>query len=154
RALVPLVAARAADAERARKPDDDVIAALKASGVFRSFVPRRFGGYEIDLDVFVDVGIALSEACASTGWITTFYMEHNWLLGMFSPELREEIFSRQPYILAPGGVNPKDGEATPRGDGYELTGRWRFGTGIVHADWVLLSGLIATEPKGMPRMFL
>src|SRR6202008_1546068 len=59
-----------------------------------------------------------------------------------------------PYVLAPGSVNPKDGHATPKGDGYELTGRWRFGTGIVHADWVLLSGLVATETETMPRMFL
>ena len=57
-----------------------MIEALKATGVFRAFVPKRFGGYEIDLDLFVDVGIAVSEACPSTGWITTFYMEHNWLL--------------------------------------------------------------------------
>jgi len=154
RALVPLVAERAAGAERERKPDDDVIEALKASGVFRAFVPQRFGGYEIDLDLFVDVGVAVSEACASTGWITTFYMEHNWLLGLFAPEVQEEIYSRQPYVLAPGSVNPKDGEATPKGDGYELTGHWKFGTGIVHADWVLLSGRIATEPAGLPRLFL
>ena len=71
RALVPLVAERAADAEQQRKPDDEVIEALKASGVFRSFVPKRFGGYEIDLELFLDVGVALSEACASTGWITS-----------------------------------------------------------------------------------
>jgi len=154
RAVVPLVAERAADAEQQRKPDDDVVAALCATGVFRSFVPRRFGGYEIDLELFVDVGAAVSEACASTGWVTTFYMEHNWLLQSFARELQDEIFSRQPWVLAPGSVNPKDGHATPKGDGYELTGRWRFGTGIVHADWVLLSGLVATEPKGMPRMFL
>ncbi|HXZ85038.1 MAG TPA: hypothetical protein VEI82_06080, partial [Myxococcota bacterium] len=154
RALVPLVAERAAEAEQKRKPDDDVIEALRASGVFRSFVPRRFGGYEIDLELFVDIGIAVSEACASTGWITTFYMEHNWQLGNFAPELQQEIFSRQPFVLAPGSVNPNDGIATPKGDGYELTGHWRFGTGIVHADWVLLSGRIATDPEGTPRMFL
>jgi alkylation response protein AidB-like acyl-CoA dehydrogenase len=154
RALAPLVAERAASAEQQRKPDDDVIEALRASGVFRSFVPRRFGGYEIDLELFLDIGVAVSEACASTGWITTFYMEHNWLLGMFAPELQNEIFSRQPYVLAPGSVNPNDGNAVPKGDGFELSGHWRFGTGIVHADWVLLSGRITTEPEGMPRMFL
>jgi 3-hydroxy-9,10-secoandrosta-1,3,5(10)-triene-9,17-dione monooxygenase len=152
--VVPLIAERAAEAEQRRKPDDDVLEALSATGVFRAFVPQRFGGYEIDLGLFVDVGVAVAEACASTGWITTFYMEHNWLLGMFPGELQEEIFSRQPYVLAPGSVNPKDGTATPKGDGYELTGHWRFGTGIVHADWVLLSGRIATEPSGPPRMFL
>ncbi|HTO06519.1 MAG TPA: hypothetical protein VMR86_05615 [Myxococcota bacterium] len=154
RALAPLIAERAADAELRRKPDDEVIEALKRTGVFRSFVPKRFGGYEIDLDLFMDIGVAVSEACASTGWITTFYMEHNWQLGNFSRELQDEIFSRQPFVLAPGSVNPNDGIATPKGDGYELTGHWRFGTGIVHADWVLLSGRIATEPEGTPRMFL
>jgi alkylation response protein AidB-like acyl-CoA dehydrogenase len=122
--------------------------------VFRSFVPKRFGGYEIDLELFLDIGVAVSEACASTGWITTFYMEHNWLLGNFAAELQEEIFSRQPFVLAPGSVNPKDGVATPKGEGYELTGHWRFGTGIVHADWVVLTGRIATEPNGPPRLFL
>jgi alkylation response protein AidB-like acyl-CoA dehydrogenase len=131
-----------------------VIEALKATGVFRSFVPTRFGGYEIDLELFADVGIAVSEACASTGWITTFYMEHNWLLGFFPPEVQEQVFARQPYVLAPGSVNPNDGTATPKGDGYALSGHWRFGTGIVHADWVLLSGRIASEPAGPPRMFL
>ena len=125
RALVPLIAERAAEAEQQRKPDDDVIEALKASGVFASLVPKRFGGYEIDLELFLEIGVAVSEACASTGWITTFYMEHNWLLGMFAPELQEEIFSRQPWVLAPGSVNPNDGNATPKGDGFELSGRWR-----------------------------
>ena len=57
RAVVPLIAERAFDAEQRRKPDDDVIEALKATGAFRAFVPKRFGGYEIDLDLFVDVDI-------------------------------------------------------------------------------------------------
>ena len=52
RAVAPLVAERASDAEQRRRPDDDVIDALKATGVFRAFVPKRFGGYEIDLDLF------------------------------------------------------------------------------------------------------
>lgn len=154
RAVVPLIAERAFDAEQRRKPDDDVIDALVATGVFRAFVPKRFGGYEIDLELFVDIGLAVSEACPSTGWVTTFYMEHNWLLQMFSTELQEEVFSRQPFVLAPGLVNPKDGTATPKGDGYELSGHWKFGTGIVHADWVLVSARVTTEPEAPPRMFL
>jgi 3-hydroxy-9,10-secoandrosta-1,3,5(10)-triene-9,17-dione monooxygenase len=154
RAIAPLVASRAREAEIQRKPDDEVIEALEASGVFRSFVPSRFGGYEIGLDLFVDIGVVGSEACPSTGWITTFYMEHNWLLTLFSEELQEEVFGAAPFVLAPGSVNPKGGEATPKGDGYELSGHWQFGTGIVHADWVLLNATIATEPPGGPRLFL
>ena len=153
REVLPLIAERAAEAEQQRKPADDVIEALKGTGVFRSFVPKRYGGYEIDLELFVDIGVAVSEACPSTGWITTFYMEHNWLLGMFSEELQHEIFSSQPYVLAPGTVNPS-GEAIRHDDHFELSGRWQFGTGIVHADWTLLSGMIVGEEPAIPRMFL
>jgi alkylation response protein AidB-like acyl-CoA dehydrogenase len=152
-AVVPLVAERAMEAEQQRKPADDVIDALKATGVFRSLVPRRHGGYEIDLDLFLDIGLAVSEADASTGWITTFYMEHNWLLGMFPEELQDEVFGNQPYVLAPGSVNPT-GEATRHPDHLELSGHWQFGTGIVHADWVLLSGKIVGDEPEIPRMFL
>lgn len=154
RATVPLIASRAREAERARKPDDDVIAALEATGVFRSFVPKRFGGYEIGLDLFVDIGVAVSEGCPSTGWITTFYMEHNWLLHLFSDDLQQEIFGAQPYILAPGSVNPLSGQAVATDDGYELTGHWKFATGIVHADWVLLNAQVPTDAKSMPRLCL
>ncbi|MGE4608143.1 MAG: acyl-CoA dehydrogenase family protein [Myxococcota bacterium] len=153
RALTPLISQRSFEAERSRQPDDDVIEALKATGVFKSFVPRHFGGYEIDLATFVDIGLIVSEACASTGWITTFYMEHNWALVRFSDELQAEIFGRQPFVLAPGGVGPS-GLAKPVGGGYELSGRWKFGSGIVHADWVLLSGRIDSEDEPMPRTFL
>ena len=153
REVVPLIAERAATAEEQRKPDDDVIEALKRTGVFKAFVPKRYGGYEIDIELFMDIGVAVSEACASTGWITTFYMEHNWLLGMFEEDLQREIFTAQPYILAPGTVNPS-GEATRRDDHYELTGRWQYGTGIVHADWALLSGRIAGEESALPANVL
>ena len=91
RAVTPLIRERAFEAERHRKPDDDVIEALKATGVFRSFVPERFGGYEIGMDLYVDLGVCVSEACASTGWITTFYMEHNWQFSSFCDEAQREL---------------------------------------------------------------
>ena len=55
RALAPFIAAYADQAERERKPVDAVMAALAGTGVFRSYVPRRFGGYEIDTDTFAVV---------------------------------------------------------------------------------------------------
>ena len=102
----------------------------------------------------MSIGIAVSEACPSTGWITTFYMEHNWLLARFPEQLRQEVFGSQPYVLAPGSVNPS-GRAVRRGDHYELSGHWQFGTGVTHADWVLLSGMLDDEEKSpFPRLFM
>ena len=153
-ALAPTIASSAAEAEALRRPLDHVIEALEATGVFRSFVPARYGGYEIDMQTFVDIGLTVAEADPSMGWITTFYMEHNWLLTMFPPELQDEVFGAQPYVLAPGSVNPT-GRAVEQPDGsYLLSGHWTFGTGICHADWVLLSGRIEGDESGMARNFL
>jgi alkylation response protein AidB-like acyl-CoA dehydrogenase len=154
RALAPLIAEAAAEAEEQRRPLDHVIEALQGTGVFRSFVPARHGGYEIDFQTFVDIGIAVAKADPSMGWITTFYMEHNWLLTMFADELQDEVFGEQPYVLAPGSVNPT-GLAVPLTDGgFRLSGHWTFGTGICHADWVLLSGKIEGDETGASRSFL
>lgn len=152
RALAPLVGKNAERAESLRKPIDEVIVALEETGVFRAFVPKRFGGYEIDIDTFIDVGLAVSEACTSTGWVTTFYMEHNWLLAQFPPETQQEIFGRQPYILAPGSISPT-GRAQPVDGGYRISGRWAWGTGICHADWTLLNGVVAGDPPDV-RLFV
>jgi alkylation response protein AidB-like acyl-CoA dehydrogenase len=148
RAVTPLIAATSAEAEAARRPLDHVIEALRSTGVFRSFVPSRYGGYEIDMATYVDIGLAVARADPSMGWITTFYMEHNWLLTMFSDELQDEVFGSQPFVLAPGSVNPT-GRAIRQPDGsVSLSGHWQFGTGICHADWVLLSGRIVEEDTG------
>jgi alkylation response protein AidB-like acyl-CoA dehydrogenase len=153
-AILPLIAEAAPQAEIARRPLDHVVEALAATGVFRSFVPARYGGYEIDLATYVDIGLAVARADASTGWITTFYMEHNWLLTMFSDELQDEVFGARPYVLAPGSVNPT-GIASPLPDGgFRLSGNWQFGTGICHASWVLLSGRIEGDESKVARNFL
>jgi alkylation response protein AidB-like acyl-CoA dehydrogenase len=144
RALVPTIMQEAANAERDRKPVDAVMAALEATGVFRAYVPRRFGGYEIDIDTFVDIGLCIGGACTSTGWVTTFCMEHNWLLAHFAADAQARIFGQQPYVLAPGSISP-NGRAKAVPGGYVLDGRWSWATGVVHADWVILNGVVDHE---------
>ncbi len=154
RALTPTIAAKSFQAEAQRRPLDEIIEALKATGVFRSFVAKKYGGYEIDMSTYVDIGLAVAEADPSMGWITTFYMEHNWLLTMFAEDLQDEIFGAQPFVLAPGSVNAT-GLAVPSGDGtYTLSGHWTFATGICHADWVLVSGKIEGDATDAARNFL
>jgi len=152
-AILPLVEANATQAEQQRKSVDEVIQALEQTGVFKSFVPARFGGYEIDTQTFIDIGIALSEACTSTGWVTTFYMEHNWMIGQFPPETQDAIFGQQPYILAPASIS-STGVAEKVEGGYRINGRWGWGTGVMHADWVILNGVVQSEAAPDVRLFV
>lgn len=153
RSLGPLLRENATRAEQERKPVDEVIRALEATGVFKALVPKRFGGYEIDTDTFIDIGLAVGAACTSTGWVTTFYIEHNWMLAQFPAETQEQVLGSQPYILAPGSITPS-GKARRTNDGYVLDGRWAWGTGAMHADWVLLNGVIDDGGALDIRLFL
>lgn len=153
RELAPLIAENAEQAERERKPVDKVIAALAETGVFKAFVPREFGGFEIDTDTFIDIGLAVGEACTSTGWITTFYMEHNWIFAQFPREAQQSIFGAQPYILAPASISP-NGKAEVCEGGFRLNGRWSWGTGVMHADWIILNGITVGTDSPEPRLFI
>ncbi len=150
-ALVPMLEAHADQAERERKPVDEVMRAIEDAGVYRYFVPREYGGYEFGMETFMQIGMALGGGCVSTAWVTTFCMEHNWLMALYGKEAQDDIFGKQPYIIAPGTLAPK-GTATPVEGGYRVTGRWEWGTGIMHADWALVGALTPVEGSDKPDL--
>jgi alkylation response protein AidB-like acyl-CoA dehydrogenase len=144
-ALKPLVAAHALECERLRRPVDTVWNAIRKTGVFYHFVPKRYGGLEFDIDSFIDAMLPIAEGCGSTGWVAAFCVEHNWMLSQFPEKLQDETFGGAfPYIIAPGATNPP-GKAQPAPGGYRLSGRWKWGTGVMHADWVMVTGTIPGE---------
>lgn len=149
-ALKPLLARHAQEAEERRHPIDEAWNAIRRTGAFYHLVPKRYGGLEFGVGAFIDAMLPLGEACASTGWVASFCVEHNWMLAQFPKEAQDEIFGQSPYIIAPGVTTPP-GKVTRVKGGYRLTGRWKWGTGVMHADWVLAAGLLmdAGEPPKM-----
>lgn len=148
RALASVFAAEAAESERLRRPTDAAIEALRSSEIPRMLVATGYGGSELDVDAFLEVGLALGEGDASLAWISTFYVMHNWMLCSFPAPFQDEIFGRHGYVLAPAPVAP-NGVAQPVEGGFRLNGRWQWGTGVMHADWVLV-GARVPRADGMP----
>ncbi|NQY92513.1 MAG: hypothetical protein HRT46_12785, partial [Deltaproteobacteria bacterium] len=129
RALAPLLAEHAAEAEQLRRPHDAVIAALEEAEIFKLMVPRCYGGFELDLDTFLEVGLVLGEGDASMAWGTTFYIEHCWMFCQFAEAFQKEVFAERGYVLAPAAI-AVTGVAQPVEDGYRLSGRWQWGSGV------------------------
>lgn len=150
KALQPLIAENAAESERLRRPVDAVWEALRGTGFFYQFVPKRFGGMETDFQSFIDVGVAVAEADASLSWVATFCAEHNWILSHFPLETQEKLWGGDfPYIIAPYASSPP-AVASPIDGGYRLKGRWKWGTGVMHADWVMGAAFIMGEAGAPP----
>ena len=153
RALIPMLAENAAEAEKQRKPVDAVITALEEAEIYKLMVPRCYGGLELDMDTFFEVGTALGEGDASTAWVSNFYIEHNWILSQFPAAFQQEIFANRSYILAPAMV-ALGGKAVVEDGGYRLNGRWQWASGIMHADWVIPAALeLAEDGQPNPRWF-
>lgn len=145
RALQPQIAAAAAEAERLRRPVDEIWQALRRAGYFYQFVPKAFGGLEASPDEFIDATLPIAEACASTAWAASFCAEHNWIVSHFPVETQRALFGGDyPYVVAPGVTAPP-GTATPVEGGYRVTGRWKWGTGVMHADWIIATVLVPRD---------
>ena len=137
-AALPGIAARAQASEAQRHPHDESIAALIDCGIMQTLVPKRFGGHELGLDALSSIARAVSSACLSTGWVTAFYMGHNWMLTKFPEAVQREVWAERPFGLIP--IQPSPGVSiTPVSGGYEISGRQSFSSGIMHADWVMIA---------------
>jgi alkylation response protein AidB-like acyl-CoA dehydrogenase len=145
KALQPLIRERAPIAEKERRPDDQVWAALRGSGIFYLLIPKQFGGLEADFDSLIDIGMAIAEADASTGWTATFCIEHNWMLAKWPLKAQDELWNGKfPFVIAPYTANPP-GQAVAVEGGYKVSAHWKWGTGCMHADHVLGMVLLPQE---------
>jgi 3-hydroxy-9,10-secoandrosta-1,3,5(10)-triene-9,17-dione monooxygenase len=149
RALIPLLAEHAEEAERRRRPHDAVIEALGTAGLFSLLTPPQRGGRRVALADYLETIAALGEGCVSSAWVCSFYAIHSWMLCLFEARTQDEVL-RDGCVRAAGLVAPK-GAAVPGAGGHVVSGRWEFGTGVMHADWVLISALTRPGPEAPPQ---
>lgn len=150
REIAPRIRARAAEAAVRRKPHDDSIQELIETGIVQMFVPKRWGGAEASLSTALEVIEIISEACPSTGWIAAFYIMHNIYVPKFPERAHEELFGKKGYVLLPAASAPNM-KARKVDGGWELSGLALWGSGVMHADWVMIGGM---AEDGQQRGFL
>jgi len=143
-ALLPEIAARAAETENARRVPDENIAALQEIGYFDIVKPARFGGYEHDFDVLIDLNIELAKACASTAWVAGIIGAQQWIIAGFPEQAQADVWSANPKALACGSYAPAT-KAIKRDGGYVLSGRWPYASGCDNTQWALCAALMPSE---------
>jgi 3-hydroxy-9,10-secoandrosta-1,3,5(10)-triene-9,17-dione monooxygenase len=150
-ALVPVLAERAAKTEALRRLPDETFADLVASGLLRLTQPRQLGGAELSLPECFDIVSMLSSGCGSTGWTLSLLAAHGWMIGLFSEQAQREVWGPdQDAIISTSFAG--DGQPDVVDGGMHIKeGRWRFSTGVHHADW---AALLAPVPRagGPPDM--
>lgn len=147
RAMIPVLAGRAAAAERARRQPAETIAEMQEAGFFRVLQPKRWGGYEMSPRTFFDIQIALAEGDMSPAWIYGVVGLHPWLLALLDDRAAQDIWGDDSATLICSSLAP-GGTATPVDGGYRLSGRWKFSSGCEHCTWCVLGAQLPQAPDG------
>ncbi len=147
-AVAPILERTAAESERLRTLCPEAVAALHRAGLFGMWVPREAGGFDVDLVTQVDALTALARADMSACWTL---MIGNTVTASMAALLPDdgfrEVFAGDRMPVAAGSLK-SSGRAEPVADGYRVSGRWGFGSGIRHADWIVANCQIEEDGTG------
>ncbi len=137
RALVPLLEKNAAATEAGRRVVEENIEAIRAGGLFKILVPRRFGGLETDIRTQIEVSRELARGCGSTAWASTLMNVCAWFVGLASAEAQDDIWGRNAEARVAGVFAPTAKSRRVDG-GLIVAGKWPWASGCLHADWAIL----------------
>jgi alkylation response protein AidB-like acyl-CoA dehydrogenase len=145
-ALQPVLRARAAAAEAARRVPVESVTDFREAGLTRMTQPERFGGQAMGWDVLCGVSQRLTRGDGAQGWVQAIMADHAQMLGTFPLEAQEDVWGENPDAVMSASFDPK-GIATPVEGGYSFSGRFGFASGIDHADWLICAGFIVVDDK-------
>ncbi len=132
--LRPLLRDEQPATEANRFPTRTVYDALSKEGLFHILKPRRFGGYEMNLDDFYRVVIEISRGCPDTGWWFALGTGHAaQVASYFSEEAQSEIFGLRANFQAPWSFVAHQPTATRVEGGYRVSGNWFYCSGVPYA---------------------
>jgi 3-hydroxy-9,10-secoandrosta-1,3,5(10)-triene-9,17-dione monooxygenase len=154
--LLPKLKERAPKCEELRRLPDETLREFHDAQLFRIHQPKRVGGAELEFAAVVTYGALFARACASTAWNWVNFAAHHMMLGMFPPQAQDEIWgSSVDALIASSFVFPA-GKARKVQDGYLLSGRWPFSSGVDPSEWNMLAGLARLDDHLPPeqRIFL
>ena len=145
-----ILAADAEESEVLRTLPPASVAALTDSGLFAMKCPAELGGAEADPVTQIEVIEATSYIDPAAGWCLMICNGGISMAGSMLPQPAiERLFAggRPPRIA--GSIKP--GKAVRVDGGYQVSGRWSWGSGIRHAEWLNAATLI--ESNGNPPFF-
>jgi alkylation response protein AidB-like acyl-CoA dehydrogenase len=137
--LAELIEAHAEEGEQLRRLPMPTVRALADAGLMRMCVPAAYGGPEVDPVTMVRAIEAVSRSDGGAGWCSMIASTTSSMASFLPPEAAQEMYGDPGSIT--GGVFAPSGTGvatTVDGiDGFSVTGRWAWGSGTQHCQWIL-----------------
>jgi len=135
RGLTDALSAQGDANERAGLLSEQTVALLRESGLVGLWVPECFGGAEAGVLECLEAVEALAYADGATGWVLMAWQVAMASAAAYLPAPAASAVFGDGRIPIIAGTGAPSGRAVAEGDGYRLTGHWRYGSGLRHAQW-------------------
>lgn len=149
RALAPRIRERAAEIEAARQLPPDLVMEIANARLFKVALSEAEGGLGADVMTTMRVIEEVARADGSTGWCVAMGINTFRQSAQLAPEVRREIFHRDPVGVSAGSANPR-GRAVAVPGGYRVSGHWFFASGCMHSS--ALHGACKVFDGDAPRL--
>ncbi len=147
--LLDTIRARRDEIDQLRHIPDDIVQGFRDVGVYRAFVPKRFGGDALSPSQFLKLVEQISMADASAGWVASFGVSVHYLAAL--PEATfAKLYSNPDTVFAGAMFPPQAAKQTASGQ-LEVNGQWPWCSGSTGADYIGVGIKIEGEATPLPR---
>ena len=133
--LAAEITRRSDEVEAARRLPADLARRLAEAGLFRTMVPKEYGGAELHLIESVRMIEEISRLDGSVGWCVMIGGSTGVLGGFLPERWAREIYASDPNVITAGATAPT-GKATVVDGGYRVSGRWQWGSCVENCQWI------------------
>ena len=153
-ALRPELIEQQADAEARSFYSEQMHQKFVDAGFYRTYVPRRYGGYEFDVKTMTRLQLELARGDMSTAWCVGLASNHALqVASWFGEEAQAQALGDGNFRAA--SVAAPTVTATPVDGGWEINGTIGYCSGIPYSNWYMGQAIMpGKQESGEPRMML
>ncbi|MCP4906008.1 MAG: hypothetical protein GY910_13610 [bacterium] len=141
--MAATVEAGARIGERERALPQETVDALVGVGAFSSLAPKAVGGLELDPLCAIELIEEFARQDGSAGWCAGIGAVTTGIVAAGLPDAgADQLFGDDTFAICAGGFTPRSPVQRTSG-GYRISGRFPFGSGCGHADWMVLTALVS-----------
>jgi alkylation response protein AidB-like acyl-CoA dehydrogenase len=141
---LPVIRQRAEEFESLRRIPDDIVEDLKSLGLFRTLVPRSYGGEQASLTEAMEILETIASADGSLAWVMMAAIETPEIMALLPKHIFDRLYANGPDVLA-GGAFAGQGVARVVDGGYMVSGRWPFVSGCHIWDYIFVNCSVVDE---------
>jgi alkylation response protein AidB-like acyl-CoA dehydrogenase len=152
--LATMFRASAAEGDRLARLPKHIVSALVQHGLFRLWIPRRCGGFELDLPEALQIYGAAARLDGSIGWSVMIGSGGGLFAAYLDSATASSLYSRPEAVIAGSGA--PGGRAHREKGGYRVSGCWHYASGAHYATTftanclVMDGGALVLDGEGKP----